>query len=863
MPVWAFFHALGRMRSSDQYEARRRPGFSRGERRAGAADIERRTAWLAWPLVDWTGSFTHPPWPREVVYRPAACLIAEKLSRLPAGRYAVRLEYKSLNPAVPEVVAVSRPLIADTLAALGIARKYPKELPPRVGDLAAWREKLEQRLKVISTEPALELALPRAIVDAAAAEYAWASGQPSSLIPFYPLPKDAGRVFAGLVGRASAFADPPTGVAYALTWLSACAQVFRKKGTALDAAVSSLQAWLGETGWARANVEALLETLAERGPGLLACAGSDWDAFVASSGILGKLGDLSGDERHSLFAHRLFSEATYVARRGPAALHAFFALPEKWLALSAGHNVRFLWPNLLKLTNRPLVRRLLAWLDTVPQEQAGRALRLLDDAICEVMDWVTPKEAAVRQGLLERHTWICDELMVSESPCRGEWLLLFDLLGLREQRSGEARLRTLVRAVLSAPARFGWANFELCSELSPDDDEAFLRLLDLSAKGEGPGDPSKGWNFLSAFPDARQFLSKCAADRYLAGRAWKILARLDLALRLQSRSAIEQWLSAWQAPATGSGLSLVAAYRTLAGEPEPLPKTITALLGYSEARRRELDTLRELERSGALPTAAEPRLRRLEAQDAVVSAQKVERACRKELGSAKLAALEAGLRQVIAGHWKRLGLPPNLDGPDWENALRLYAGLRANRRILKTLLAEEARGNRDWIRKHPANAAWIARMEAAGVNTAVWLGAREEVYEIEGAEWTVYLETNPLRVLQMGNLFSTCLGTGGINSFSTVANAVEVNKRVLYIRDRSGAIVGRRLIALGGPKPTLIGFRPYGASSWVKILSDQFCLRLAESIGAEVTADTNLLDAVSESLSLFAKWYNDGPHRFA
>jgi hypothetical protein len=629
MPVWAFFHAFGLMRSNDEYEARRRPGFSKGERRAGAADIERRTAWLAWPLVDWPGSFTHPPWPREVVYRPAACLIAEKLSRLPAGRYAVRLEYKSLNPTVPEIAAVSRPLVADTLSALGAARKYPKELPPRVGDLAAWRRKLEQRLKAISAEPAPKLTLPKGVLEAAAAEYAWASGQPASLIPFYPLPKEAGRVFAGLVGRACAFADPPAAVAYALSWLSACAQVLRKKGAALEAAVSSLQSWLGETGWVRANVEALLETLAERGPELLAGAGSDWDAFVASSGILGMLGELSADERRWLFTHRLFREATYVARRGPAALHALFALPEKWLALSAEHDVQFLWPNLLKLSNRTLVRRLLAWLDSVPREHAGRALQLLDDVLCEVMDWVTPKQAAVRQGLLERHPWICEELLASASRSRREWGPLFDVLGVREKQSGEARLRTLARSVLSDPARFDYADFELCAELSPSDDEAFLRLLELSAKCEGPGDPSKGWKFLRAFPDARQFLSECAGNPYLAGRAWKILARLDLALRLQSRVAVERWLSAWQAPAAGAGLSLVAAYRTLAGEPEPLPKAITTLLGYSEARRRELETLRERERSGALPTAAQPRLRRLETQDAVVSARKVERACRR------------------------------------------------------------------------------------------------------------------------------------------------------------------------------------------------------------------------------------------
>jgi len=45
----------------------------------------------------------------------------------------------------------------------------------------------------------------------------------------------------------------------------------------------------------------------------------------------------------------------------------------------------------------------------------------------------------------------------------------------------------------------------------------------------------------------------------------------------------------------------------------------------------------------------------------------------------------------------------------------------------------------------------------------------------------IYIETNPLKVLQMGNVVSgSCLALGGSNSWTTITNAVDVNKKVLY-----------------------------------------------------------------------------------
>ena len=59
-----------------------------------------------------------------------------------------------------------------------------------------------------------------------------------------------------------------------------------------------------------------------------------------------------------------------------------------------------------------------------------------------------------------------------------------------------------------------------------------------------------------------------------------------------------------------------------------------------------------------------------------------------------------------------------------------------------------------------------------------------------------------------GTIFDTCLSFGGVNAFSTVANACELNKRVIYARDASGHIIGRKLIGIN-EYGDLIGFHTY------------------------------------------------------
>lgn len=235
----------------------------------------------------------------------------------------------------------------------------------------------------------------------------------------------------------------------------------------------------------------------------------------------------------------------------------------------------------------------------------------------------------------------------------------------------------------------------------------------------------------------------------------------------------------------------------------------------------------------------------------------------KQMPRVKLEALEHMVHTTILQHWQPiLGKAQiALHDPDWDNALLLYHTTTKNRRFLKQLLHDEASGDQQRIpQQHPSNQAFIQNMQRMGINMEVWMGPFEKRFVIHGDIWTVYAETCPLRVLQMGNLFGTCLSLGAVKAFSTIANAVEVNKRVLYIRNGTGAIIGRKLIVLSS-SGDLLGFYSYGSadsysrggSSWIKILFDLFCLEFAQHTGARLDHKQD-----NDTLALFAAWYDDG-----
>ena len=322
-------------------------------------------------------------------------------------------------------------------------------------------------------------------------------------------------------------------------------------------------------------------------------------------------------------------------------------------------------------------------------------------------------------------------------------------------------------------------------------------------------------------------------------------------------------------------LARLRAYRVLAGYVTPLPDAIEKILSRPAALERERNLL---ERQSARASSPPPHARAWTSCAAFAFA-------RNRLASwiehnlsdllveqeqvARLEVLETVTREAIRRHWQTILGPvkADLESPDWDNALRLWHSVNRNRRLLKQLLQHEARGDRQWVVNRPLNRRFLEEMRRKNIRMQAWLGPMERHYAVPcGERWTVRVELDPLKVLWMGRLFGTCLSPGDVNAYSTIANAVEVNKCVLYLDDCKGRIIGRKLLAMNS-KGVVFGFRSYGAggpgggSPWVKILLDMFSLDLVVQTGARFpTTEEEQTDEAQ--FHLFARWYFDGYEPF-
>ena len=101
-------------------------------------------------------------------------------------------------------------------------------------------------------------------------------------------------------------------------------------------------------------------------------------------------------------------------------------------------------------------------------------------------------------------------------------------------------------------------------------------------------------------------------------------------------------------------------------------------------------------------------------------------------------------------------------------------------------------------------------MAKRGINVAAWRAPIERSVAVGADRWTAATEDDPLHILEMGNYFDTCLSVGQMNDFSTIANAVEINRRVLYLRNRDSTVLGRKM-ALLDPEGEIYGFYSYGS----------------------------------------------------
>lgn len=168
--------------------------------------------------------------------------------------------------------------------------------------------------------------------------------------------------------------------------------------------------------------------------------------------------------------------------------------------------------------------------------------------------------------------------------------------------------------------------------------------------------------------------------------------------------------------------------------------------------------------------------------------------------------------------------------PPWRNAIRFFLVVEHNREPLRALLRRAATDpRRAYAADTHENRAW-RELARPHFDLETWLAPRQKTITLHERRYHLALEEDVLEILQMGVPFETCLSlNGGSNAASTIVNALDDNKRVLYVRNARGAVVGRKLLALTEDH-RLLGYRFYCAVDKESELAQevyQFCTDLA------------------------------------
>ncbi|HEX8597425.1 MAG TPA: hypothetical protein VF952_02820 [Chloroflexia bacterium] len=339
---------------------------------------------------------------------------------------------------------------------------------------------------------------------------------------------------------------------------------------------------------------------------------------------------------------------------------------------------------------------------------------------------------------------------------------------------------------------------------------------------------------------------------------------------LQAEEAASEWKPLLEiAPALDDLVKEYIQAQRIKGEATCLPPGVREILSQRSKLENELAFIEaklQVQPERADLTSRAGSLRERLADDDTLTRSIAEEAgerLEQVTGEAQLTAAKHLVMSCYRNHLNAVAGPVPDDMPLDENmlnAILLTVDIKRNKRLLRSLLRAYIRGDRDWPRSESANMRFLEGLQTRGVDVAAWLGRHPRRYACKGAHGgyvRLSLERDPLHVLQMGNHFDTCLSFGGINAFSTVANATELNKRVIYARDGKGRVVGRKLIAIND-KGGLVGFRTYTSLDWDKggkQLNDiflRYVTTLAELCHLEMQNEGTIPTLLARH------WYDDG-----
>lgn len=410
-----------------------------------------------------------------------------------------------------------------------------------------------------------------------------------------------------------------------------------------------------------------------------------------------------------------------------------------------------------------------------------------------------------------------------------------------------------------------------------------------------PWRAADGWALVVAHRTAHAWVSACLDRTELVPRVVHLLERIALVTRLDPGLTVARFFEPldtvlegapawplWVTPDAREALNQVVLASAVTGcGAGQVPGALKRVLDRATTDARELAVLRA--RAGGRAPSMSERARRAKLEQLLAEPNLHAADLRAELGKvlpkqlalAGLAALESLARHDLEQRWRHVlgGDCPSVDSPAWDNALHMLSSVTHNRRVLVRLLRHAARGDHVWMRDLAPNKRFIEGLLAAGLLPDQWLAERSLAIVSPSGPLRADATADPLEVLQMGSLFGTCLSAGKFNAHAAVAAAVEVNKRVVYVRDGARRVVGRQLLAITRTGE-VIGFTSYGAAAeepgrhgaWVKLALELLALDLARASGARLMPTgrvaAGLDDAEERSLMLFCRGYVDSPEPF-
>ena len=370
-------------------------------------------------------------------------------------------------------------------------------------------------------------------------------------------------------------------------------------------------------------------------------------------------------------------------------------------------------------------------------------------------------------------------------------------------------------------------------------------------------------------PLVLNFIDSSLKDRESFNRIIHILKMLKVSMRL-NQSRLNKYLEKWASHESDDGLEELKFFRKMAKFDTDLPGNVRKVIELPEKLQREEESLTSLKEKGKLSDSALQRLNKV--RDWLNNKKRLQKNIESDLkkiipeatANAKMDSLIEISEQLCKEHWRSFATRPvEKWDDDWRNALQLSFMTDHNKRILRKLMLNAAGNDFQWIFYHPKNVKFINDLPK-GFDQGTWISPPTLSFKVGNKSYSVEAERNLLKILQMGNYFGSCLSVGDMNDFSTIANAVEINKHVLWIKNSKGKIVGRKLIVLN-QHGELYGFNSYGAAvstenefPWFKIMFDLYCLKLIEHCKGSLCNKRK----EDDKIVLFSKWYDDGIERF-